>query len=113
MATSKGAEKPRAVLMVGTTAISPSVNGRRASAPADAVSSITTKTCQRVQSIANQTVASNLQIRERFSRRIQALSPTRTSWSERMAGVRIEDLVRSLAHLASLIAASIVTRGRI
>src|SRR5882672_8611367 len=67
-----------------------------------------------VQSIANQTVASNpSDFAERFSRRIQALSANqdllvRSEWR----GVEIEDLVRAqLAHFADLIGARIVIEG--
>ncbi|HKD29639.1 MAG TPA: sensor histidine kinase, partial [Xanthobacteraceae bacterium] len=67
-----------------------------------------------VQSIANQTAASNpSNFGERFSRRIQALSANqdllvRSEWQ----GVEIEDLVRAqLAHFADLIGERITIEG--
>jgi PAS domain S-box-containing protein len=67
-----------------------------------------------VQSIANQTAASNpTDFAERFSRRIQALSANqdllvRSEWR----GIDIEDLVRAqLAHFADLIGERIVIEG--
>jgi PAS domain S-box-containing protein len=67
-----------------------------------------------VQSIANQTAASNpSDFAERFSRRIQALSANqdllvRSEWR----GVEIEDLVRAqLAHFADLIGERIMIEG--
>jgi PAS domain S-box-containing protein len=67
-----------------------------------------------VQSIANQTAASNpIDFAERFSQRIQALSANqdllvRSEWQ----GVDIEDLVRAqLAHFADLIGERIMIEG--
>ncbi len=117
MATFEGSgEARRAVLMVGTAA---DITERKRAEERQLLlmrelNHRTKNLLSVVQSIANQTVASNpSDFAERFSRRIQALSANqdllvRSEWR----GVEIEDLVRAqLAHFADLIGARIVIEG--
>jgi PAS domain S-box-containing protein len=117
MATFEGTgEARRAVLMVGTAA---DITERKRAEERQLLlmrelNHRTKNLLSVVQSIANQTVASNpSDFAERFSRRIQALSANqdllvRSEWR----GVEIEDLVRAqLAHFADLIGARIMIEG--
>src|SRR6266404_94597 len=117
MATFEGSgEARRAVLMVGTAA---DITERKRAEERQLLlmrelNHRTKNLLSVVQSIANQTVASNpSDFAERFSRRIQALSANqdllvRSEWR----GVEIEDLVRAqLAHFADLIGARIMIEG--
>jgi PAS domain S-box-containing protein len=117
MATFEGTgEARRAVLMVGTAA---DITERKRAEERQLLlmrelNHRTKNLLSVVQSIANQTVASNpSDFAERFSRRIQALSSNqdllvRSEWR----GVEIEDLVRAqLAHFADLIGERIMIEG--
>jgi PAS domain S-box-containing protein len=117
MATFEGTgEARRAVLMVGTAA---DITERKRAEEHQLLlmrelNHRTKNLLSVVQSIANQTAASNpSDFAERFSQRIQALSANqdllvRNEWR----GVELEDLVRAqLAHFADLIGERIVIEG--